>query len=893
MNTYVNAPDKKLKIDLQPLAQYRYEDPMVKIAVLFTDIVGSTDYFKAHGDKPGREMLRSHHDIASSVIAVHGGKVIKLIGDSIMAYFLYPVEAFKAAIKMQQKFQMEDGKGDTAGQIHVRVGIHYGSVIVEKEDIYGDVVNVASKLTNLAQGDQVYVSHEVYDLVKDMPLVHFDLLPNWDRKNIPDGLIVYRVFWDEAVELNPATSIMLYARPVKVLGGSKFNTIWEDFTKAENALWKGKIRRRKVFPDKSIMMFFTEAGSANGVVTGIRDFISDKLEETGKQTLFPVQIIIDVSYDFLEDELISNGYHANQEEIIPGDINFSENAYRIIKNFENVPIVQVSEGIGGRIFYRVVSPGEEKKAEIEMFPYGNALVQGTHDPCYYCGSRKHMCTDCPSKNLPDITYALSRLGYLSLNVINELFLKLFLSEEANPDAVKEDKEKNQDTSIKLPYYSFYELRRVYQLRFLRAIWNATGEDWLAVREDKSETQGGLAWLAQDSLRISDLDKAESTLNKALENKPDDFRVYCMLGYFCIEKGDFVHAESYFDTALFHVKTGVHKTFIQLLIARLYALNNKPHDALKMTGDILLKNPSCIDAVYMDIIIKFQQQKETLAIQRLIKLIQNNREYFMYAYMDSELMPYSGFIIPQMIILFRKAKEDATSLLSVAENEFAGSKEMHDKQSVAEIQSLFLKVKNTLALNSYFGYLDAANYCSLITSKCRDLFKERKKALTASVHLLDIRVKKDLEFVDSYTYQRLAGSYRNQLQIISEKVDRVLEAIKSISHERFDEYKSVCDELSDELKHVESKFENLYYLKQCMQGFFGFAKCSLISLLIVLVTGFFIFPFFAYCINVVLLRLDVSPISNVWFYQKLFFIGGGILSLCIPLFIAIKNLIGND
>ncbi|MCX5815982.1 MAG: hypothetical protein NTX75_07015 [Proteobacteria bacterium] len=893
MNTYAYPPEKHFKTDLQSLVQHCPEDPMVKIAVLFTDIVGSTDYFKAHGDKLGRDMLRSHHDIASSVIAGHGGKVIKLIGDSIMAYFLYPAEAFKAAIKMQQRYQMENGKGDTAGQMHVRVGIHYGSVIVEKEDIYGDVVNVASKLTSLARGDQVYISHEVYDLVKDVPLVHFDLLPNWDRKNIPDGLIVYRVFWDEAVELNPATSIMLYARPVTVLGDSKFNTIWEDFTMAENALWEGKKKKKKVFPDKSIMMFFTEAGSANGVAAGIRDFISDKLEEAGQQTPFPVQIVIDVSYDFSEDDLISNGYHANQEEIIPGDINFSEDAYHIIKNFENVPIVQVSEGIGGRIFYRVVSPGEEKKAEIEMFPYGNALVRGPYDPCYYCGSRKHMCTDCPSKNLPDITHALNRLGYLSLKVINELFLKLFLSEEANPDAVKEDEEKNPDTSIKLPYYSFYELTRVYQLRFFRAIWNATGEDWLVVREDKSETQGGLVWLAQDSLRISDLDKAESTLRKVLENKPDDFRVYCILGYFCIEKSDFVRAESYFDTALSHVKMGVHKTFIQLLIARLYVLNNKPRDASKMIGDILLKNPHCIDAVYMDIIIKFQQREETLAIQRLIKLIQNNREYFMYAYMDPELIPYSDFIIPQMIILFRRAKEDATSLLPVAENEYAGSKEMHDKQSVAEIQSLFLKVKNTLALNSYFGYLDAADYCSLITSKCRDLFKERKKALTASVHLLDIRVKKDLEFVDTYTYQRLAGSYRNQLQIISEKFDRVLEAMKSISHERFDEYESVCDELSDELKHVESKFENLYYLKQCMQSFFRFAKCSLISLSIVLVIGFFIFPLFAYYLNVVLLRLDVSPISNVRFYQKLFFIGGGALGLCIPLFIAIKDLIRND
>ena len=867
---------------------------MMKIAVLFTDIVGSTDYFKAHGDKPGREMLRSHYDIASSIVAVHGGKVIKLIGDSIMAYFLYPAEAFKAAIKMQQKFQMENGNGDTAGQMHVRVGIHYGSVIVEKEDIYGDVVNVASKLTSLARGDQVYISHEVYDLVKDIPLVHFDLLSsNWDRKNIPDGLIIYRVFWDEAVKLNPETSIMLHARLVTALSNSKFNAIWEDFIRSENTLWEGKIRRKNVFPDQSIMMFLVEAESAISVSAGIRDFISDKLEETGQKTPFPVQIVIDVSYDFSEDELISNGCNVCQEEIRPGDVNLSEDAYHIIKNFENIPVVQIPEEIGGRTFYMVVSPGEENKTDTGMFQYGNALVQGPHDPCYYCGSRKHMCTDCPSKNLPDITHALDRLGYLSLNAINELFLKLFLSGEVNPDAAKEDNKKDPDTSIKLSYYSFYELTRVYQLRFFRAIWNAAGENWLAVREDKSETHGGLVWLAQDSLRISDLDKAESTLRKALENKPNDFRVYCMLGYLCIEKGDYVHAEGYFDTALFHVKMGVHKTFIQLLITRLYMLNNKPRNASKMIGDILLRNPRCIDAVYMDIIIKFQQRKETLAVQQLVKLIQNNREYFMYAYMDPELMPYSDLIMPRLIMLLAKAKENAEALLRVAESEFSVSKGMHDKQSDEEIRSLFLKVKNALTPNSYFGYLDAADYCILITSKCRDLFKERKKKLAASVHLLNIRVKNDLEFVDTYTFQRLAESCRNQLQLISEKVDRALEVVKSIPHERFDEYELVRDEISDELKHVESKLENLSYLKQCMQSFFRLVKYSLISLSVVLFTGFFVFPLCAYCLNALLLRLDASPISNVWFYQKLFFIGGGIIGLCIPLFIAVKDFIRND
>lgn len=77
-----------------------------KIAVLFTDIIGSTPFFQSHGNMAGRKMLQQHEDIVSKAITDFGGIIVKNIGDSIPAYFTNPQEATKTAIRIQKEFNL-------------------------------------------------------------------------------------------------------------------------------------------------------------------------------------------------------------------------------------------------------------------------------------------------------------------------------------------------------------------------------------------------------------------------------------------------------------------------------------------------------------------------------------------------------------------------------------------------------------------------------------------------------------------------------------------------------------------------------------------------------------------------------------------------------------------
>src|SRR4030042_601036 len=83
-----------------------------RMAVLFTDIVGSTGFFKARGNLAGREMLQRHQNIVSPAIIEFGGSVVKFLGDSVLAYFLNPKEALKAGIRIQESFEKYNSKRD-------------------------------------------------------------------------------------------------------------------------------------------------------------------------------------------------------------------------------------------------------------------------------------------------------------------------------------------------------------------------------------------------------------------------------------------------------------------------------------------------------------------------------------------------------------------------------------------------------------------------------------------------------------------------------------------------------------------------------------------------------------------------------------------------------------
>lgn len=144
------------------------------VTILFTDIEDSTQYWDRHGDVKGRLMVDRHNRLTFPIIRRYRGKVVKTIGDAIMASFASPENALKAAVGIQQALAERRGQ-DGDFQLRVRIGLHTGHAIVEDADIYGDAVNVAARIESRAAADQILLSEATaerlenrgYALVRD------------------------------------------------------------------------------------------------------------------------------------------------------------------------------------------------------------------------------------------------------------------------------------------------------------------------------------------------------------------------------------------------------------------------------------------------------------------------------------------------------------------------------------------------------------------------------------------------------------------------------------------------------------------------------------------------------------------------------------------------------
>ncbi|MCX7554152.1 adenylate/guanylate cyclase domain-containing protein [Marinicella sp. S1101] len=126
---------------------------MTELCILFADIAESTALFEKHGDEAAREAISSVLEVLLSEAEKHQGQLVKTIGDEIMCTFPKANHALLAAVDMQNAVSGNFVLGNHP--ITIRVGFHYGDVIEEDGDVFGDAVNVAARMTGYAKKGQI------------------------------------------------------------------------------------------------------------------------------------------------------------------------------------------------------------------------------------------------------------------------------------------------------------------------------------------------------------------------------------------------------------------------------------------------------------------------------------------------------------------------------------------------------------------------------------------------------------------------------------------------------------------------------------------------------------------------------------------------------------------
>src|SRR5512141_3193332 len=132
-----------------------------QVAVLFADVSGSTKLYESEGDKAAMEAIARCVDQLRQTAESSAGRVVKTLGDEVMAVFPTADAAAYAASSMQYAIDALPPVGAT--KLGVRIGFHCGPVIQRDSDIFGDTVNLAARLVEQAARNQIIISREASD----------------------------------------------------------------------------------------------------------------------------------------------------------------------------------------------------------------------------------------------------------------------------------------------------------------------------------------------------------------------------------------------------------------------------------------------------------------------------------------------------------------------------------------------------------------------------------------------------------------------------------------------------------------------------------------------------------------------------------------------------------
>jgi len=153
-------------------------------AIMFTDLVGYTALMEKN-ESVALELIKKNRDLHQAAIQKHKGQLIKEMGDGFMATFDNTLDALSCGREIQNEAKAREF------DIPVRIGIHYGDITIDNEDIFGHGVNMASRIQAIADPGGIYISESIHELIRDREDLETQYMGAVPLKNIKDPVRTY------------------------------------------------------------------------------------------------------------------------------------------------------------------------------------------------------------------------------------------------------------------------------------------------------------------------------------------------------------------------------------------------------------------------------------------------------------------------------------------------------------------------------------------------------------------------------------------------------------------------------------------------------------------------------------------------------------------------------
>ncbi|MBF0410479.1 MAG: hypothetical protein HQM10_24250 [Candidatus Riflebacteria bacterium] len=165
-----------------------------ELTIMFTDVKGYTSFSSKASLSEVMSLLKEHDSILMPSFERYGGKVLKKIGDAFLVVFEEPSKSVLAGIEIQRKLRERNSQVPDERKLSIRIAINTGPVIRKESDVFGEAVNVASRLEGVADAEEIVISESTYNQI-DKAIFEVDFFGKHKLKGLEREVTTYRVHW--------------------------------------------------------------------------------------------------------------------------------------------------------------------------------------------------------------------------------------------------------------------------------------------------------------------------------------------------------------------------------------------------------------------------------------------------------------------------------------------------------------------------------------------------------------------------------------------------------------------------------------------------------------------------------------------------------------------------
>lgn len=170
------------------------------VCIVFADVSGSTQLYEKLGDSVALAAVNRCVDAMKRATLLNKGRVVKTIGDEVMAVFDSATQGMHAASEMQQRID-ELSPPAPGVKLAIRAGLHYGSALLENDDVFGDTVNTAARMAGLAKSGQIITTADTVAALPELLKESCREIDSLSVKGKAENVHVCEVLWQEGADL--------------------------------------------------------------------------------------------------------------------------------------------------------------------------------------------------------------------------------------------------------------------------------------------------------------------------------------------------------------------------------------------------------------------------------------------------------------------------------------------------------------------------------------------------------------------------------------------------------------------------------------------------------------------------------------------------------------------